>query len=134
LAPNQVGPAANLGALLARQGRYTEALPWLRKAVATQPTSPDFRRNLGYALRNHGSDLARQGMLDEAVFLLAEASQILTQDPDTHRNLGQALMERGRGAEAVPMLERALALGGDSEATRFLLTQARLQAERPTLR
>lgn len=134
LAPNQVGPAANLGALLARQGRYTEALPWLRKAVATQPASPDFRRNLGYALRNHGSDLARQGRLDEAMPLLAEASQILTQDPDTHRNLGRALMESGRGAEAVPVLERALALDGGSEATRFLLTQARLRAGLPTLR
>jgi hypothetical protein len=43
-------------------------------------------------------------------------------------------MERGRGAEAVPALERALALDGGSEATRFLLSQARLQAGRPTLR
>ena len=134
LAPNQAGPAANLGALLARQGRYAEALPWLRKAVTTRPASPDFRRNLGYALRNHGSDLARQGRLDEAMPLLAEASQILTQDPDTHRNLGRALVERGRGAEAVPVLEHALALDGGSDATRFLLTQARLQAGRPTLR
>ena len=134
LAPNQAGPAANLGALLARQGRYAEAVPWLRKAAAAQPAFPGLRSNLGYALRNHGSDLARQGKLDEAVSLLAEASQILTQDPDTHRNLGQALMERGRGAAAVPVLERALALDGGSEATRFLLTQARLQAGRPTLR
>jgi len=69
------------------------------------------------------------------VSLLTEASQILTQDPDTHRNLGQALMERGRGADAVPVLERALALDGGSEATRFLLAQARLQAgPRPTPR
>jgi Tfp pilus assembly protein PilF len=128
LAPNQVGPAANLGALLARQGRYAEALPLLRKAVATQPAFAGLQRNLGYALRNHGIELARQGRLDEAVPLLTEASQILTQDPDTHRNLGQALMERGRGAEAVSVLERALALDGGSEATRFLLAQARLQA------
>ena len=128
LAPNQAAPAANLGALLARQGRYAEAVPWLRKAAAAQPAFPGLRSNLGYALRNHGIELARQGRLDEAVSLLAEASQILTQDPDTHRNLGQALMERGRGAEAVPVLERALALDGGSEATRFLLTQARLQA------
>ncbi len=128
LAPNQVGPAANLGALLARQGRYAEALPLLRKAVATQPAFAGLQRNLSYALRNHGIELARQGRLDEAVPLLTEASQILTQDPDTHRNLGQALVERGRGAEAVPVLERALALDGGSEATRFLLTQARLQA------
>lgn len=134
LAPNQAAPAANLGALLARQGRYAEAVPWLRKAAAAQPAFPGLRSNLGYALRNHGIELARQGRLDEAVSLLAEASQILTQDPDTHRNLGQALMERGRGAEAVPVLERALALDGGSEATRFLLIQARLQAGRPTLR
>jgi Tfp pilus assembly protein PilF len=128
LAPNQVGPAANLGALLARQGRYAEALPLLRKAMATQPAFAGLQRNLGYALRNHGIELARQGRLDEAVPLLTEASQILTQDPDTHRNLGQALVERGRGAEAVPVLERALTLDGGSEATRFLLAQARLQA------
>jgi Tfp pilus assembly protein PilF len=134
LAPNQVEPAANLGALLARQGRYTEALPWLRKAVATQPVSPDFRRNLGYALGNHGTDLARQGRLDEAVPLFAEASQILTQDPNTHRNLGRALVERGRGAEAVPVLERALALEGGSDATRFLLAQARRQTGRAPVR
>jgi Tfp pilus assembly protein PilF len=134
LAPNQTGPAANLGALLARQGRYAEAVPWLRKATAAQPAFPGRRTNLGYALRNHGIELARQGRLDEAVSLLAEASQVLTQDPDTHRNLGQALMERGRGAEAVPVLERALALDGGSEATRFLLTQARLQAGLPTLK
>ncbi|MDO8476469.1 MAG: tetratricopeptide repeat protein [Candidatus Rokubacteria bacterium] len=134
LAPNQAAPAANLGALLARQGRYAEAVPWLRKAAAAQPAFPGLRSNLGYALRNHGIELARQGRLDEAVSLLAEASRILTQDPDTHRNLGQALMERGRGAEAVPVLERALALDGASEATRFLLTQARLQAGRPTPR
>jgi Tfp pilus assembly protein PilF len=134
LAPNQAGPAANLGALLARQGRYAEAVPWLRKAAAAQPAFPGLRSNLGYALRNHGIELARQGRLDKAVSLLAEASQILTQDPDTHRNLGQALMESGRGAEAVPVLERALALDGSSEATRFLLTQARHQAGRPTLR
>jgi len=135
LAPNQGAPAANLGALLARQGRYAEAVPWLRKATAAQPAFPGLRSNLGYALRNHGIELARQGKLDEAVSLLTEASQILTQDPDTHRNLGQALMERGRGADAVPVLERALALDGGSEATRFLLAQARLQAgPRPTPR
>ena len=54
--------------------------------------------------------------------LLAEASQILTQDPDRHGNFGQAL------------LGRVLALDGGSEAAGFLLTQARLQAGRPTLR
>jgi len=134
LAPNQAGPAANLGALLARQGRYLEALPWLRKAAAAQPAFPGLRSNLGYALRNHGIELARQGRLDEAVALLTEASQILTQDPDTHRNLGQALLERGRGAEAVPVLERALAVDGGSEATRFLLSQARLQTGGPIAR
>src|SRR5262249_56702894 len=87
--PIRAGPAANLGALLARQGRYLEALPWLRKAAAAQPAFPGLRSNLGYALRNHGIELARQGRLDEAVALLTEASQILTEDPDTHRNLGQ---------------------------------------------
>jgi len=134
LAPNQAAPAANLGALLARQGRYSEALPWLRKAAAAQPAFPGLRSNLGYVLRNHGIELARQGRLDEAVALLTEASQILTQDPDTHRNLGQALLERGRGAEAVPVLERALAVDGGSEATRFLLSQARLQTGTPIAR
>jgi len=126
-----VGPAANLGALYARDGRHADALPWLRKAWARDPGFPGLRSNLGSALRDHGIVQARAGRLDEAIALFQEAAGVIPDDPDVHRNLGLAFWEQGRSEAAAPHLERAVALRPSDESTQRLLAQLRADPGHP---
>jgi tetratricopeptide (TPR) repeat protein len=131
LGPDRVGPAANLGALYARDGRHADALPWLRKAWARDPGFPGLRSNLGSALRDHGIVQARAGRLDEAIALFQEAAGVIPDDPDVHRNLGLAFWEQGRSEAAAPHLERAVALRPSDESTQRLLAQLRADPGHP---
>ncbi len=131
LGPDRVGPAANLGALYARDGRYAEALPWLRNAWARDSGFLGLRSNLGSALRDHGIVQARAGRLDEAITLFREAAGVIPDDPDVHRNLGLALWEQGRSEAASPHLERAVALRPSDESTQRLLAQLRADPGHP---
>ncbi len=131
LGPDRVGPAANLGALYARDGRHAEALRWLRKAWAMDRGFPGLRSNLGSTLRDHGIVQARASRLDEAIALFREAAGVVPDDADVHRNLGLALWEQGQSAAALPHLERAVALRPNDESTQGLLAQLRANPGHP---
>ncbi len=121
--------AENLGVVLARQGRYTEALPLLRTAYSATPARG--RRNLGYALRNRGLELAQEGQLAEATAQLEEAAALIPDDADVHRGLGIARWEQGALAQAQAHLERARALAPDDRATAWLLDRLHADPARP---
>ena len=132
LAPERLGAAANLGAIYARNRRYTEAIPLLRAAWAKQPDTPWLRTNLGVVLRDQGIVLAKSGRLAEAVALFEEAVTVTPDDADLHRNLGLALWQQGRLDAAGPHLERAAALKPGDEDTRGLLALFRAQSSAPS--
>ena len=67
---------ANLGELYAKQGRYEDALPPLRRVFQISPTFPRIRANLGQSLRRRGDQLAEAGRPDEAQVLFKEAVQL----------------------------------------------------------
>ena len=133
LAPDRVAPVANLGALYARTGRYSEALPLLRNAWAKDPTYAGLRTNLGFTLRDSGIALGRDGRLPEAVSLLEEAAELIPDDADVHRNLGLALWEQGWSDRAAPHLERAAALRPRDESSQRLLARFRVDPAHPPL-
>ena len=135
LAPDRVAPVANLGALYARNGRHSEALPLLRNAWAKDPSYAGLRTNLGFTLRDLGIGLGRDGRLPEAISLLEEAAELIPDVADVHRNLGLALWEQGRSDSAAPHLERAAALQPGDESNQHLLARFRADpAHPPSLR
>ena len=121
--------AGNLGALLARQGRYVEAEPLLRTAYHVRPARG--RRNLGYALRNHGLDLAKQGQLVPATALLEEAVVLIPEDIDALRGLAVARWEQGQVGQAHAHLERSRALAPDDRVTAWLLERLQTDPSQP---
>jgi len=124
--------AGNLGTVLARQGRYPEAIPLLRTAY--DATSARSRSNLGHALGNHGLELAQAGRLTEATALLEEAATLIPDDADLHRGLGVARWEQGATGEAHRHLERARALAPDDRVTAWLLDRLSADPARPPIR
>jgi tetratricopeptide (TPR) repeat protein len=124
--------AGNLGAVLARTGRYAEAIPLLRTAY--DPRSARSQRNLGFALRNQGLEQAQQGRLAAATPLLEEAATLIPDDADLHRGLGVARWEQGALAEAHTHLERARALAPDDRVTAWLLDRLAADPAHPPVR
>jgi protein O-mannosyl-transferase len=121
--------AGNLGTVLARQGRYAEAIPLLRTAY--DPASARSRRNLGFALRNQGLEQARRGDLAAATTLLEEATTLIPEDAELHRGLGVARWEQGGLAQAHAHLERARALAPEDRVTAWLLDRLNADPAHP---
>lgn len=119
----------NLGAVLARDGRYDEALPLLRAAYAANPSKA--RQSLGYALRNLGMDLLKQGRLTPATVLLEEALALTPDDAEVHRGLGVLRWRQGALGPARAHLERSRALAPDDRATEWLLDRFDTNPSRP---
>ena len=93
----------NLGGLLVRSGRVSEAIPHFERALEIQP-------DYAVACHNLGCALAQQGLFDEAI---ARFEQAVALDPEyfsPRLNLGNALTQRGRAAEAKVQFEAALRL------------------------
>ena len=118
----------NLGATLARQGKYDEAVSHYTEALRIKPDNANAHNNLGLALihqgkyqeavalfaetlRNNPHDptvqcglgiaLARLGRYQEAIVHFSEALRMNPLDPNVHYNLGLALADQGKSQEAV---------------------------------
>jgi tetratricopeptide (TPR) repeat protein len=95
---------AHLGLLEARQGRYAEAVPLYRKALALAPAMPGLRLNLGLSL-------FKSGALKEAIQTLTPL--LKSQPPSSSEALrlttliGMAHYGLGEYAAAVPYLKEA---------------------------
>ena len=79
--PGNPEPAARLGLLHVDQGRYADAIPLLRRALALDPRFPLVRKDLVLALRKRAAELEARGERREAAGLLREATDLLAHDP-----------------------------------------------------
>jgi tetratricopeptide (TPR) repeat protein len=99
--PQKARPYNNLGAALADEGRYNEAIAHYHKALQINPYYPNAYANLGLTL-------AKQGKVEEGITQLLKALQIKPKDYETLSNLGVALLKQERYAEAIKYLSEAL--------------------------
>jgi len=127
----------NLGAALAVQGRFEDAIQAHSAAIRLNPACAAAHYGLGVALArrgraaeaigayrrslelrpeqpdalyNLGVALASQGRSDEAIEVYRRARALTPRDPDVLNNLGSALTATGRLDEAIELFEQALAL------------------------
>jgi Flp pilus assembly protein TadD/mono/diheme cytochrome c family protein len=99
--PGDFVALANLGSALQTEGRFEEAIPVLREAVAARPDHAGARNNLATALRS-------AGRVDDAI---AEFERTLRAQPDyldAEYNLATTLLARGRAADAIGHLEHVV--------------------------
>ncbi|HXN25232.1 MAG TPA: tetratricopeptide repeat protein [Candidatus Dormibacteraeota bacterium] len=82
--------ALGLGRFLVRQGRSSEGLPWLKRAVQYQPDSGQARLALGRAYLEVGS-------ADEAISELQQAVRLLPQDAAARHLLEKARSQQAAG-------------------------------------
>ena len=101
--PDHAAALNDLGALLLRTRRYSEAVDVLRAASSARPDDSDIRFNLARAL-------AQAGAPDEALVLFRDLLSV-REDPDLWRNLAFALVAAGRDEEAIAAFRRVLDQG-----------------------
>ncbi|WP_232504396.1 tetratricopeptide repeat protein [Sulfuricella denitrificans] len=129
-----------LGTALSGQGKSSEALDALQRAIALSRDDAEAHSNLGNALKNLrrfseaetsyrqaikirpnfaeaqcnlGVVLVEQGRLSEAEANLRRALEIKPNHADAHNNLGIALMKQERLSEAEPCFQQALKIKPD---------------------
>jgi tetratricopeptide (TPR) repeat protein len=120
LSPQESNNHNNLGALLARRGRFDEALACFQRALELDPHSPWSYRNAAYCLRSlgrwdEGDALAERDALNK----LHDADRQLAEGPSspvvTRRARALIMLERMQEAEAV--LEKAVELAENADQT-----------------
>lgn len=102
--PRNPEPYAHLGLLAARQQRYSEAIPYYRKALAINPAIPGLRLNLGLALFKAG-DLAAAA--PEFETLLKAAPAVAPEAQRLAILAGMSYYGLARYRQAAPFLEQA---------------------------
>ena len=95
-----------IATILNEQGRFDEAIPYLRKALKIKPDHAVAHNNLGYAV-------ASRGRLDEAIAEYQKALEIKPDYAVAHNNLGGALAGRGQFDEAIAEYQKALEIKPD---------------------
>jgi tetratricopeptide (TPR) repeat protein len=130
----------NLGALLAHQGKLTEAIEQYERALQLKPDFSEAYNNLGNTLAdqgkvpeaiqcykralelnpsyaeayyNLGNVLAHQGKLSEAIQHYEWAFQLKPDYAEACYNMGVALQSEGKVAEAIQQFEQAILLKSD---------------------
>ena len=112
---------AHLGFLEARQGHYTEAVPFYRQALALDPAMPSLRLNLGLSLFK--SDALKEAIQTLIPLLSSEPPS----SPEVQRLnvlIGMAHYGLGEYAAAVPYLRAATARDLQSLQLRLTLAQS----------
>lgn len=102
LVPDRSGEDSRVdyGAFLTRQGRTSEAVTLLERAVRDQPNSPRAHAELGRALLH-------LGRREQAVGRLERSVQLDPKVPATRLSLGKAYLELGRAADGERELQLA---------------------------
>jgi tetratricopeptide (TPR) repeat protein len=111
----------NLGAALADQGRFSEAIVEYQGSLRINPDNVEADNNLGTAL-------VRLGRVPEAIGYWEQALQIKPDYAEAHNNLGIALAQVGRVKEAIGHWERALQIKPDLVEAHNDLGAALMQA------
>jgi len=152
--PRNVEALSNLGAVLAAQGRYADAIGRYREALAVDPARTAVRFNLGVALHKSGDITAAAAELERvvkerpdhraAVVLLAEcrfrlgqpgrAAELLTplhdaapDDAAVSYLLGLSLVQDKQAARGQVVLDQILK-DGESARSRLLMGSMKLAA------
>ena len=102
LAVSPGGPDLNTdyGRVLVQLGRSAEAIPYLRKAVAADPTPADAYWQLGKALFDEGQAVEAEAALRKVLALGASLQTTMS----THYQLGQILRHQGKREESAKHL------------------------------
>ena len=87
--PNSVEARTNLGAALARQGRFDEAVAEYKLALKLAPSNPGISLNLGLAYYKTGDLTAAAKELSALRALVGEQPQVTMLLADTYLQLGQ---------------------------------------------
>ena len=90
-----------LGVVLAKQGKFEEAISRYRESLRINPNFSDAHYNLGITL-------FKLGKTDKSIYYLREAQRIKPYHADAHSNLGNALAKQGKFDEAVEHFIKAL--------------------------
>jgi protein O-mannosyl-transferase len=103
-----INPAAwsamdNLGTVLQRQGKLSEAISLYEAAARIKPNDSKSQLNLGLALQT-------SGRLEEALAHYQAAWRLNPRDPQVLNNLGMALQSEGKNDEASVVYQNALRL------------------------
>ncbi len=112
-----------LGVIALQMERFAEALDWLTRACAADPTQADCHSNLSLAYRG-------LGRMPEAETELREAVR-LRPDAEIFNNLGTVLLELGRPAEAEAAWRDALRLKPEHAEAHNNLGTVLLQLSQP---
>jgi len=123
-APDHAAALNLLGALCLQSNRAAEAVEWVNRAIAINPTVPDYFSHLGAAygvLGNH----------DAAIASLRRAVQLDPRAANPHYNLGTALRNAGRLEEAVASFRNAIASDPSAPESHYNLANALAELKRP---
>jgi tetratricopeptide (TPR) repeat protein len=97
---------SNLGNVLVKQERFTEAIRHYSEALRIKPDYAKAHYNLGNAMEH-------QGRLNEAIKHFSEAIRIKPNYTKAHNNMGIALSRQGRLDEAIEHFSETLRLKSD---------------------
>jgi tetratricopeptide (TPR) repeat protein len=107
----------NLGVVLAREGRLTEAIAHYREALRLNPNFPE-------TYNNYGNAMAHLGQWSEATAAYARALALRPQFVEAEFDWGNALSDEGIFSEAVSHYENALRLRPDYPDAQYRLANA----------
>ena len=156
--PENPRAQTNLGSVLFRQGRNSEAMKLFASAVRLDPTYPEAQNDLGYgalflddvstaiphlqeavrlrpnfamARKNLAAAYNAAQRFTEALPLGESALRLAPLLPEAHYNIGESLMGLGRVAESVAQFEAELRLQPEHTNALYLLGRALLNLDRP---
>lgn len=100
--PNYAAALQLLGVINGQRGNHEGAADLFRRAIAANPSVPDYHRNLGFAL-------ASLGRLAEAVDSYREALRLKPDSLESRFGLGHVLTQLGETDSAIQCFREALA-------------------------
>lgn len=116
ISPDSPRPHVNLGAVFAREQRWSEAAAHFERAIEIQPGYSDAHYNLGNAQ-------IALGHLPAAILSYRRALTLMPNDWQMHNNFGVALLKSGDSSDAAVEFERALSLNADCASASLNLSK-----------
>jgi tetratricopeptide (TPR) repeat protein len=116
--PEDVAALDRVAEIQRRQGKYTQALVTIRKAVAKDPSSLEAGYTEGLLLDVLGRYDEAAAIYEKMVDLTSHANGAYTQDEKTNRSfflerLGSVYHEQNKTAEAIATYQKMVDLGGE---------------------